>query len=166
MTRGVPPPMREVLGGWVEELGLHAHDVDIDDAGWAWGIVVTTKPELSLGVLVAQRSEDPGYITIQSNIVVSADHLATLANLTDRARRTFLADLKLSVFSIPVEAVFSGEAPDEEGRDFSMEVTLTRRIVDEQVTRGGFFAAYRAVRSAGSIFKLMFEKLVARSDWT
>ncbi|WP_419162015.1 DUF2299 family protein [Candidatus Palauibacter sp.] len=141
--------------------GGTVHDVNIEDAGWTWGVVVTTKPEPSSGVLVAQRSEDPGYIAIQSNIVVSDDHLATLASLTDRALRTFLADLKLTIFAIPVEAVFAGEVPEGERRDGSMEVTLTRRLVDEQVTRVGFFAGYRAVRSASNIFK-RFEKLAAR----
>lgn len=158
--------MREILGGWVEERGLHVHDVDIGDEGWAWGVLVTAELESSWGVLVAQRSEDPGYIAIQSNVVVSDDHLTLMANLTDRARRIFLADLKLAVFAMPVGAAFSSEVSEEGNREVGMEVTLTRRIVDEEVTRGSFWAAYRAVRSADNIFKLMFEKLAARGDWT
>ncbi len=155
--------MRDELGRWVEELGLHANNVEIEDPGWEWGVIVTPTPTAEPPrVLVARRS-DVGHLTLQHTTSVSENHLTLLADLSEQVRETFLADLHLKLFSRPLEISFAGDPLGEGGEAASMRITLQTRLIDERVTCERFYTSYKAVRNAGTVVNLMFNRLVAHT---
>ncbi|WP_419941681.1 DUF2299 family protein [Candidatus Palauibacter sp.] len=157
--------MRDELGRWLEELGLHATDFEIEDPSWEWAVVVTPTPTAEPPrVLVALRS-GVGHLTLQHTTSVSESHLTLMANLAEPVRETFLADLHLKLFSRPLEISFAGDPLGEGSEAASMRITLQTRLIDERVTCERFYTAYKVVRNAGTVVNLMFTRLVARGDW-
>ena len=169
--RTVAIPMRERVEGWVNDFDFVAEEVELDeDSPYEWCLRVQPPSEPPLELFVAHKQAPFVQMILQSTISVSEIHLEALHHLGARAVSTFITDLQLQICMPSIELAFDIDAPDPENMRViappkSFAVTLSSRLIEEDVTRAKFYDRYITMQVAFTRMTLMFHRMVFRGDW-
>ena len=146
---------RDKIAEWVAELGFGLEDLALEETAWAWGAVVTSDDGKS-PVFVGQHQDDLRQVFLATAVQVSEEHLTAFDELGARARKAFLADLHLRLSDLPAVSLET-EDEDEPRR---MIFSVRTRLLDEDITRAKLYEATTRIQGAGTVVRLMFDKLV------
>lgn len=151
-------PDHEQFRAWLTDAGIESEPVEVLPE-FRWGLRTAGHP---YGVTIGEKDSEWPTVMMEIRLAVSPQHAEALEAVTEDERDAFVYDLRMALLRQPV-----GQAIEfDEETGLMARVVLGTQLMEDPITRAGFFRRHHQLQTSGIIVSQLLKRLDRFRSWS